>query len=173
MLLSLIIITHFSHSKALLIPTFFVSRFQVGSWTEIEDSWSFFRGEISKAVIETMFGSTLLKIYPALLRDYWAFDTHIEKFSGGLPRFLMSPAYTARDRLHENLQKWIKTVDGGSDLAKIADEDAVWDPEMGSKYWRGRDEIIAKIPTLDYRARAGDALINITEYVYTLSTILF
>lgn len=139
--------------------------FQTKTWTEIEDLWSFFQNEITRATIETIFGSAILKQYPRLVRDFWEFDSNIENFTRGLPRFMMPAAYTARDRLHENLKNWLQSAHKGSDFAKDGDEDPAWDSDMGSKFFQVRDTVFAKIPSLDYRARAAEALAIMQGYV--------
>jgi len=139
--------------------------FQTKSWTEIEDLWGFFQNEITRATIETIFGSTLLKQYPRLVKDFWEFDGNIDNFTRGLPRFMMPSAYTARDRLHENLKKWLQSSHKGEDFAKVGEEDPVWDSNMGSKFFQARDMVFAKIPSLDYHARAAEALAIMQGYV--------
>jgi hypothetical protein len=140
---------------------------QTKSWMEIEDVWSFLQNEITRATVETIFGAALLKQYPKLVRDFWEFDSKIENFTFGLPRFMMPAAYTARDRLHENLLKWLKTVDEGDRPAKIGEDDPVWDEFMGSKFFQARDTVFAKVPTMDYQARAAEALAIMQGYVPT------
>jgi hypothetical protein len=140
---------------------------QTKTWTEIEDLWSFFQNEITRATLETIFGSTLLKQYPKLVKDFWEFDSNIENFTKALPRFILPDAYSARDRLHENLEKWLKSAHEGDDFAKVGEEDPVWNESMGSKFFQARDEIFAKIPAMDYRARAAEALGIMQGYVDT------
>ncbi|KAH7132575.1 putative cytochrome-like protein P450 [Dendryphion nanum] len=132
--------------------------FQEKFWTEIEDMWSFFQNEISRATIEMLFGSSLMKQYPKIVRDFWEFDQHVETLSQGLPRFLNSSAHEARDRLRENLQRWLESAHKGSDFAKIGEEDPDWDETMGSKFLQARDSIFANIPSFDSSARAAEAL---------------
>jgi hypothetical protein len=132
--------------------------FQEKFWTEIEDLWSFFQNEITKAVMETIFGSAILKQYPGLVRDFWIFDKNIENFTNGKPRFLMPHAYKARSELLQNIKKWLQAVHAGSDFARDGEDDPDWDAEKGSKFWQARDTVYARIPSLDFDARASEAL---------------
>jgi hypothetical protein len=132
--------------------------FQSKSWTEIEDLWSFFQIEIARATMETIFGSKLLKSYPKVVSDFWEFDKNIENFTRGLPRFMMPAAFNARDRLQENLKNWLQAEHQGGNLAKVGSEGPDWDPNKGSKFFQTRDGIFANIPSLDYQARAAEAM---------------
>lgn len=132
--------------------------FQEKYWTEIEDLWSFFQHEITRATMETIFGSAMLKRYPGVIRDFWEFDTNIENFTRGLPRFTMPKAYAARDRLHKNLTEWLQASHKGSDFAKVGDEDPNWDEDMGSKFFQARDSVFANIPSFNDQARAAETL---------------
>ncbi|KAF2126947.1 cytochrome P450 [Dothidotthia symphoricarpi CBS 119687] len=131
--------------------------FQTEFWTMVEDFWSFFQQTITRCILETLFGSALLKQYPSVVRDYWEFDTGIENFTRGLPRFVMPAAHDARDRLHRGIEKWLKTNHSGTDFARFGDDDPVWDEQKGSKFIQERDDVFAKA-SLDMRARTSEIL---------------
>jgi hypothetical protein len=137
---------------------------QEKSWTEIEDMWSFFENETTRATMETFFGSELLKSYPKIIRDFWEFDKNIEQLFRGLPRFMMPTAYATRDRLLNNLSTWLQSVHPGTDFAKTAEEDPEWDAKLGSKFFQARDALFAN-NTFNYEARAAEALSIMQGYV--------
>ncbi|KAF1945985.1 cytochrome P450 [Clathrospora elynae] len=133
--------------------------FQIGSWTQIEDFWSFFQQVITRCTMETLFGSAISKQYRGLIKDYWMFDDAIESFMPGMPRLFTSASYQGpRDRLHEGIEKWLKTNHSGSEFAKIADEDPIWDEHKGLKFIQERDDVFAKIEGKDWKTRTAEVL---------------
>lgn len=141
--------------------------FQVGSWTQIEDFWSFFHQVICRCTIETLLGSAILKQYPGIVKDYLKFAEAAAGFLPCLPRFLASAAYEGpRDRLLEGVVKWLKANHSGSEFAKIGDEDPVWDEHKGSKFVQERDDVFAKAEGVDLKSRAAEILSVIHGYVW-------
>ena len=132
--------------------------FQVGSWTQIEDFWSFMQQVQTRCIMEALFGSTLFKQYPRIVRDYWEFDTAVDSFLPGASFFMISGASRPRERLQAGIEKWLKTNHSGSEFAKIAEEDPDWDEHKGSKFIQERDDAIAKIKGLDLQARVAELL---------------
>ncbi|KAF2475223.1 cytochrome P450 [Lindgomyces ingoldianus] len=133
-------------------------RFNVERWVEIQDLWSFFQVEITRATMETLFGSVILEDYPDLVQDFWKFDSNIENFTRGLPRFMIPSAWAARDRLRQKIKKWLQSVHEGDDFAKLGEEDPSWDQNMGSKFFQHRDSVLAKIAGMNDDARASEAM---------------
>ncbi|KAJ4376189.1 hypothetical protein N0V83_001470 [Neocucurbitaria cava] len=133
--------------------------FQVGSWTQIEDFWSFFTQVICRCTIETLLGSAILKQYPGIIKDYLKFAEATAGFLPCLPRFLASAAYEGpRDRLLEGVVKWLKANHSGSEFANIGDDDPVWDEHKGSKFVQERDDVFAKTEGVDLKSRAAEIL---------------
>ena len=116
--------------------------FQVGSWTQIEDSWSFFQQVLTRCSMETLFGSAIFKQYSGLIKDYWKFEDAIEGFVPGMPWFTNSTAYREpRDRLYKGVEKWLKANHSGTEFAKIGSDDMDWDEHKGSKFIQERDDL--------------------------------
>jgi hypothetical protein len=143
--------------------------FQVGTWTQIEDVWSFFEIDITRATTETLFGSALLKQYPKLARDLGDFNSKVEDFLPGLPRFMVSSSIPPRDRLLDGMKKWLQTHHGGTDFAKMNDDDPMWNEEKGSKFIQERDNVFANMPSFNYQARAVESLSILHRYVISVS----
>jgi hypothetical protein len=139
--------------------------FQVESWTQVEDFWSFFQTEITRATTETLFGSALLKQYPKVTQDFWKFEAFVEHFLPGLPRLTVSSGYDVRDRLLEGLKKWLQATHGGTDFARAGEDDPIWDGTRGSRYIQERDEVFSKMPSFNYKARAAEILSVMQRYV--------
>ncbi|KAJ8112823.1 hypothetical protein OPT61_g4897 [Boeremia exigua] len=81
--------------------------FQLDTWTCIEDLWSFLQLVFVRCTLNTLFGSTLLKKYPRLVRDYLEFEAATEGFVHGMPRLMISGATSSRDRIHQGLRNWM------------------------------------------------------------------
>ncbi|KAF1962243.1 cytochrome P450 [Byssothecium circinans] len=143
--------------------------FQVNSWTQIEDLWSFFEIDITRAMTETLFGSALLKQYPKLAQDLCDFNSKIEEYLPGLPRFMVSASAAPRDRLLAQLKKWLQEKHGGTDFAKIDERDPMWDENKGSKYIQERDNVFANCPAFNYQGRAVESLSVLQRYIEPLN----
>jgi hypothetical protein len=138
--------------------------FQVGSWTQIEDSWVFLRQVITRCNLVSLFGKDLLKQYPAIIKDYWEFAEAIEGFIPGLPRYWVpGAAVKIRERLHQGIEKWLKANHSGSEFARIAVDDPALDDLKGSKFIQERDSVLAKLECMDIKARAAEMLSIIHE----------
>jgi hypothetical protein len=139
--------------------------FQRGSWTQIEDFWSFFEQVLTRCSIETHFGSAIFKQYPGLIKDFWKFEDAIDSFIPGMPQLLVLTAHTEpRNRLLQGIGKWLKANHSGSEFAKITAEDPDWDEYKGSKFVQERDDVLAKT-SLDVEARAAEMLSVMHRYV--------
>lgn len=147
--------------------------FQVKTWTQIENVWSFFQIEITRAATETLFGSALLKQYPKVVHDFWKFAANHDDLEWVLPQFRMSSTDGIRDQLEENLKKWLQTTHGGPDFAELGDEDPIWDAQKGSRFIQERDQVFANLPSFNYQARAAETLGIIQAYVRIPVTHIF
>jgi hypothetical protein len=133
--------------------------FQVGTWTQIENSWEFLRQVVTRCILESLLGTDIFKQYPGVIRDYWAFADAMDGFIPGLPRYWVpSAALQARDRLLQGIEKWLKANHSGSEFARIGDEDPWWDSLKGSKFVQERDDLLAKVKGMDMKSRAAEML---------------
>jgi hypothetical protein len=139
--------------------------FQERFWTEIEDLWTFFENEVSRAIIETLFGSLLLKQYRRIVRDFWEYHASIETISSGIPRFLVPSSYAAQDRLLENLEKWLRLSEEEADDVKANDDEAGWSEKMGFKLLRASEKADASTSSTEHSERALGALYLMRMYM--------
>ncbi|KAF2185750.1 hypothetical protein K469DRAFT_777609 [Zopfia rhizophila CBS 207.26] len=91
--------------------------------------------QITRSTIETLFRSVILEEYPEIVKDFWKFDSNLQNYTRGLPRFMMASAYAARDQLLKNLKEWIRKCQD-ADSPKIGEGDPAWDATAGSKFFR-------------------------------------
>jgi hypothetical protein len=132
--------------------------FQEKTWTEIEDLWTFFRNEVTRAIVEIIFGSTLLKSYPRLVRDFWEFDSNIDDLKRKLPRFMIPKAYLTRDQLVEHMEKWLQSSNSDNNSEQGNADGSDGDGCKASELFWARDQTLAKVGWVTYRARAAEAL---------------
>ncbi|KAH7380301.1 cytochrome P450 [Phaeosphaeria sp. MPI-PUGE-AT-0046c] len=131
--------------------------FQIGSWTQIEDSWSFLQQVFTRCILTSLFGSDLFKQYPGIIKDYWEFAYATEGFIPGLPRYWVpGAAVQIRERLHRGIEKWLKANHSGSEFARTADGDPIWDELKGSKFVQERDAELAKLEGMGMQARVAE-----------------
>jgi hypothetical protein len=133
--------------------------FQVGSWTQIEDSWVFLRQVLTRCSLVSLFGKDLFKQYPSVVKDCWEFADAVEGFIPGLPRYWVPGAASqVQQRLHQGIEKWLKANHSGSEFARIAEDDPDFDDLKGSKFIQERDHVLAKLEGMDTKARAAEML---------------
>lgn len=127
------------------------------TWTEIPDLWEFFKVQITKSTIETLFGLSLLEEYPQIVNDFWEFDSNLENYTRGLPRFLLPSAYATRDRCLNGIKSWLRKNDATSQPEMKTGEEEVWDRQFGSNFGRQRDEFFVN-ENMDLDTRASEVL---------------
>jgi hypothetical protein len=93
--------------------------FQYDTWTSIEDLWSFLQLVLFRCTLETIFGPTLLKKYPRMVRDYLSFDAATDGYIHGMPRLMLSGASKPRNLLHAGLKEWSATAYTGTEMAGL------------------------------------------------------
>ncbi|OSS43390.1 hypothetical protein B5807_12008 [Epicoccum nigrum] len=93
--------------------------FQFDTWTRIEDLWSFLQLVLLRCTSETLFGPTLLKKYPRMVRDYLKFDAATDGYVHGMPRLMLSDASKPRNLLHAGLKEWSATAYSGTEMAGL------------------------------------------------------
>ncbi|KAH7069669.1 cytochrome P450 [Paraphoma chrysanthemicola] len=124
-------------------------------WLHISDLFSFVQNHVTVAITETLMGTDIIEQYPQMNADQWTFmDSSIEIVMG-LPRFVISRAYDARDRLLTNLKRWNQTSDA---LRNAGKADTTWDASAGSGLMQERQELYAKTPGFDEDARVSQIL---------------
>ncbi|UPX17443.1 uncharacterized protein EKO05_0007796 [Ascochyta rabiei] len=105
--------------------------FQFDSWTRIEDLWSFIQLVLLRCTLNTLFGSALLKQYPRMVRDYSDFNNAVEGFVYGMPRIMLSAGTKPRDRLHQGIERWLKSNRTESGSADSSENEPAWDEKQG------------------------------------------
>jgi hypothetical protein len=93
--------------------------FQYDTWTSIEDLWSFLQLVLLRCTLETLFGPTLLKKYPRMVRDYLNFDAATDGYVHGMPRLLLSGVSKPRNLLHAGLKDGSASAYSGTEMTGL------------------------------------------------------
>ncbi|KAI4934646.1 hypothetical protein J4E85_002504 [Alternaria conjuncta] len=131
--------------------------FQVSSWTQIEDVWSFLQQVLTRCSLELLFGSAILKQYPGLIKDYWKFEDAIQDYLSVQSLFRPAPYKEPLERLWQGVEKWLKVNHSGTEFAKTGPDDADLDEYRGSKFIQELDDTIAS-KQLPFEARIAEML---------------
>jgi hypothetical protein len=141
--------------------------FQYDTWTGIEDLWSFLQLVLVRCIIQTLFGSALLKQYPRIVRDYLDFNAAAEGFIPGMPRIMVYSAATPRDRLLQGIEKWAQDNRKASRAKAPA-----WDEKAGlsviREHMRHSHDVVKSQEKI-LRASAAEMLAILHVYVAKLS----
>lgn len=126
-------------------------------WVEMTDLLAFFQDHLGTAVIEALFGPSLLRLSPNFMQDLWIFDHSVTDFAKMAPRFLSPGAYEARDRLIDSIKRWHAYAREHFDPSAIRpDGDA--DPYWGSQLIRSRQTYLLAVDGQDEEAVASNDL---------------
>lgn len=132
-----------------------ISQHDDADWLGIPDLFSFVQNHVTVAITETLMGTDIIEQYPQMNADQWVFMDRSIEIVMGLPRFAISRAYDARDRLLTNFKRWNQTSEA---LRTAGKADPIWDASAGSGLMQERQELYAKTPGFDEDARASQIL---------------
>jgi hypothetical protein len=132
-----------------------LSQYDDSEWLDVPDLFNFVQNHVTVAITETLMGTSITQEYPEMTTDQWIFMDRSIEIVTGLPRFIMSGAYDARDRLLTNLKKWGKVSETLHNAGKA---DAIWDAKAGSGLLQERQERYAKTPGFNEDARSSQLL---------------
>lgn len=93
------------------------------------------RRDVTKSAIAALIGDSLFEIHPDFLDTFWAYDSHIFKFSLGLPRWMIKESYQTRDRFWGMLNDYLDSAEKQFDWDG-PDAEAAWEPLFGARVSR-------------------------------------
>lgn len=126
------------------------------SWTEIPDFFQFYLKVVSGSMTESVFGSALLNLSPSFLDDLWAYDDALPWMARGIPSFVFSGPYKAREKLLGHLKNWQSHARGRFQESHIKSDG--WDPYWGSELVRELEGLLTQRHTHDEDALASHHL---------------
>ena len=124
-------------------------------WTDIPDLYAFFEDQATRAIAETLLGSAIVESYPSFAKDLWTFIESTDTILIGLPRFMASEAYGARDRLLSHFKSWGRQADALRTQNKVNSD---WDPIAGSTLMQEREKLYSSLPGHGPEGRAAQTL---------------
>ncbi len=123
-------------------------------WIELPDLNAFVEKHVFEAAVHSMFGTYILSLNPTLADDFWNYNKFIGALFMGLPRWLNPKAYRAREKMVDNVRRWLRYAREHCDIEKVGDVD--WEPYYGSKFIRERQGLLTQRGILDETARAAE-----------------
>jgi hypothetical protein len=128
-----------------------VSEAEIGDeWVDIPDFYHFFQAYILEAAVRSMYGDYILSLNPTFAEDFRDYDQRMHSLLYGLPRWMNSKAYAARDKMIENIKRWHRYSHQHYDVSdgKAERDDCEWEPYFGSKFGRVRQATFMKMPQM-------------------------
>ncbi|KAF3765693.1 putative cytochrome P450 [Cryphonectria parasitica EP155] len=115
----------------------------VGAWKTVS-LVGFCRMEVAEAAIRTLLGSQVVDNHPDFLDAFWKWEADAVLLFFGVPRWLNSRPYDARERLNRIMKDYMRLADQFD--FDGPDSEVVWEERSGSrvaremlKYYRGTD----------------------------------
>ena len=155
--------------------TGFFKRWQIGfrrrleqygigeEWMDMPDLMAFWDETFGVAIFEAYAGPMLRCINPDIMHDLQVYDSVLPDLSRGLPRWMNTKAYAARDKLLASISQW-HAVARALFKESMIDEDGDTDPYWGSSFMRDRQRTFDAADSFDHRAHAASDLGFIWAY---------
>lgn len=123
-------------------------------WVEMPDLFQFFRDIHGAALLEAIFGPSLLAINPTFMEDVWAFDDSVPWLARMTPYFIRPQPYQARQRVRDQLKKWYQYARENFEESSV-DADGDGDPFWGSQLIRYQQKAYLQADNFDDDALAS------------------
>ncbi|KAF2759739.1 cytochrome P450 [Pseudovirgaria hyperparasitica] len=125
-------------------------------WLEYHDVFQFIQDTVGPALLESIFGPTLLSANPNMIRDLSDFDSSARTLTllKGLPSIPIFSAYRARDKILENVKRWHRQA-RRMFSERCIDPDGNGDPYWGCEMIRERQKILLGVENLDHDSVAS------------------
>ena len=93
------------------------------------DLLKFFRTVHGAALLQAVFGPSLLEINPNFIEDAWKFDDSIPWLARMIPSFVNPKPHRMRQRVRDQLKKWYKYA------REHFTENSIYEDRDGDPYW--------------------------------------
>ncbi len=104
-------------------------------WTTVDDFFTLLAKTVSAALVESVFGPSLLRLNPDFIEDLWKYDDAIPYLARGIPQWIMPGPYQIRDCLRDQIKKWYAYARREFTEDSI-EADGDGDPSWGSEFVR-------------------------------------
>lgn len=126
-------------------------------WTDVPDLYQpFIRKICFKAGIVSLCGSKILEVIPTFVEDFWTFDYHVPTLFKEVPSWLAPNAFSARDTMKQNVQKWHDYAHAHYDVDEGEDDPRHWEEYFGTRMMRTRHAFFKKMPLSKSTVAADD-----------------
>ena len=136
-----------------------------GKWQTIR-VYQFLEQQMARCAIVSFYGSYILEQSPDLIDAMWKFDSHIYALLFGVPHFLYSKPYAARDGFHKIGEKFLNAAWSKFDW-NSGDMNADWEPIFGTTFSRRHSKFF-KDKGFSMQSRSGLFLGSMWAYIYPI-----
>ena len=123
-------------------------------WTDMPDLLKFFRTVHGAALLQAVFGPSLLEINPNFIKDMWKFDDSIPWLARMVSSFINPEPNRVRHRVRDQLKNWYKYAKEHF-IKECIDEDGDGDPYWGSELIRYQQKMCLQADNYDDDALAS------------------
>ncbi|KAJ4304490.1 hypothetical protein N0V90_000016 [Kalmusia sp. IMI 367209] len=103
-------------------------------WIHHADLMQMVENTVTVSTLDALCGPHLLRLNPDFLHDFWVFDRNLQTYLQGIPWFLASVAYMARNRVLEAVQIWQQHATDNFDYSAIGPDGD--DPFWSTSFFR-------------------------------------
>ncbi|CZT52281.1 uncharacterized protein RSE6_13579 [Rhynchosporium secalis] len=138
-------------------------------WKEFPDLSKFVESLVFEAAVQAMFGIHMLALNPTFTEDFLKFNSNIGTLFMGLPRFMNPSACKTREKMVENIKRWLDFTSENCPIESLEDID--WEPFYGSKFIRERQVLLTRRGIVDETARAAENFAFMWAYIASANTM--
>lgn len=143
-------------------------KYPVGEWVSDVSISDFTKGDVARAIIQSVIGTRIFEITPNILDLFWEYDKVLGTILYGPPRWLFRSVYRTRERYFEATKRVFEVTTGEFDWAdksnngKAEDMPDKWEPTIGSPFWR---EFSRWMIDSDFSAQTCAGFVGVTGIV--------
>ncbi|KAK8093992.1 hypothetical protein PG997_000677 [Apiospora hydei] len=108
-----------------------LNSYPVGEWSTVSVQ-KLCRDEVTRTLVDTLFGPRLMELSPDFVDRLWAFDEQVFQLVMGLPKWLNSKPAKAHDAYVGPIERWLEVVSAGFDW-DAAEAESDWEPRFGGR----------------------------------------
>ncbi|KAK8039690.1 cytochrome P450 [Apiospora rasikravindrae] len=108
-----------------------LSSYPLDEWSSVSVQ-KLCRDEVTRTLVNTLFGPRLMELNPDFVDRLWAFDEQVFQLVMGLPKWLNSKPAKAHDAYVDPIERWLEYASSGFDW-DAADAEADWEPRFGGR----------------------------------------
>lgn len=127
-------------------------------WTLIPDFHYVVQMTVFTASTKALCGPHIFNLNPGFATNFWAFNSHVPKLIRSLPKWMITGAIRARDKLISSIAKYQVFAEEHFDTKQEAIEPQDWEPFYGHRIMRDRAVDFRGMDGFNAEARAASNL---------------